>query len=174
MGTYTANKGIIIIFNKDKISIKNFEIIVEGQMVKFQSKHNSNLMNFVAIYAPPECDDPNFLLTAKSALDSMPGDNGVIIGDFNSTKDPEKDRVGYQTDNHKKCRVILNSWEDTEELIDTFRHIHPESKSFTFRTKGLNKKSRLDYAFATPSLLLVSITSLIPSILSISLTMQLL
>ena len=148
MGSYTANKGIIIMYNKDRISIKNFEVVIDGQMIKFQVKHNSNQFNVVAIYAPPERDDPNFLLEAKSALDSMPGDNGLIIGDFNSTKDPDMDRIGYQTDNHRKSRVILTTWEDTEELIDTFRHIHPEAKSFTFRTKCLNKKSRLDYAFS--------------------------
>ena len=29
MGTNTANKGIIIMYNKDRISIKNFEVVID-------------------------------------------------------------------------------------------------------------------------------------------------
>ena len=32
----------------------------------------------------------------------MDGDYGLILGDFNTTMDPVKDRHGYLTDNHKK------------------------------------------------------------------------
>ena len=73
----------------------------------------------------------------------MDGDYGLILGDFNTTMDPVKDRYGYLTDNHKKSRYVLRTWEESEELIDTYRYLNPESIGHTWRTKDHQKHSRL-------------------------------
>ena len=81
IGTYTVTKGIIVIYKKNKTTIRNTKIIKEGQTLGFKLKVNSEWINVVAIYAPPERDDPNFFMEAKAALDSMEGDNGILLGD---------------------------------------------------------------------------------------------
>ena len=135
IGTYTNVKGIIVIYNKNKTTIRNTTIIKEGQILNFEIKINAEWINVVAIYAPPERDDPNFFLEAKAALDSMEGDNGILLGDYNTTIDPDKDRHAYIGDSHKKCRTVLQTWESTEELSDCYRFFFPDTKCFTFRQK---------------------------------------
>ena len=83
----------------------------------------------------------------------MDGDYGLILGDFNTTMDPDKDRYGYESDNHRKSRYVMRMWEESEELIDTFRFLHPDSLTHTWRTKDNSKHSRLDYVMATPATL---------------------
>ena len=117
----------------------------KGQLLSFKAKINTNWVNFVTIYAPPHDDNPDFLLHAKSIVDSMDGDYGLILGDFNTTMDPDMDRFGYTADNHKKCRYVMRMWEECEELIDTFRFHHPDSRTYTWHTKDIQKKFRLDY-----------------------------
>ena len=65
------------------------------------------------MYAPPEEDNPEFFLKAKEELDTMEGDFRIMGGDFNMTLDSKKDRFGYTTDSHKKCRTTINSWIDS-------------------------------------------------------------
>ena len=62
------------------------------------------------------------------------------------------DQKGYKTDPHPKSRKIINQLLEQEIYIDSFRHLNPESKSFTFRTKDNKKRSRLDYGLISPSL----------------------
>ena len=64
----------------------------------FELKVNAEWINVVAIYALPERDDPNFFMEAKAALDSMDGDNGLLLRDYNTTIDPIKDRQAYVGD----------------------------------------------------------------------------
>ena len=83
----------------------------------------------------------------------MQSDQGMILGDFNTTLDPKKDRKGYLTDNHKKSRVVLSTWLESEELVDVLRVFEPEKEVHTFRTKDNSKSGRLDYVLATPNLI---------------------
>ena len=102
-GSFCKNKGVIVLYKKVSTEIKNFKNHIQGQLISFQARINVTYVNFVPVYGPPEGDNPNFFLTAKSILDSMDGDYGLILGDFNTTMDPVKDRYGYLTDNHKKA-----------------------------------------------------------------------
>ena len=75
-----------------------------------------------------------------------------MIGDFNCTLNHSLDQKGYKTDPHPKSRKIINQLLEQEIFIDSFRHIKPDTKSFTFRTKDSKKRSRLDYGLISPSL----------------------
>ena len=76
----------------------------------------------------------------------------LVIGDFNCTLNHQLDQKGYITDPHPKSRKIINQLLQQEVLIDSYRHLNPEKKSFTFRTKDNKKRSRLDYALVSPSI----------------------
>ena len=52
-------------------------------------------------------DNLMFLLFAKTLLDSIDVDYGLILGDFNTTMDPVKDRYSYVTNNHRRSWYVM-------------------------------------------------------------------
>ena len=83
----------------------------------------------------------------------MEGDLGIICGDFNTTLGSKNDRSGYTLDSHKKCRHTINNWLETKDLVDVVRRFHPDTPLYSWRTKDLGKKGRIDHLLATPNLL---------------------
>ena len=77
----------------------------------------------------------------------------IIIGDFNCTLNHITDQQGYRTDPHTKSRKEINNLLEQEFYIDSFRHLNPEKKSYTFRTKDEKKRGRLDYGLISPTLI---------------------
>ena len=77
-GSYTPAKGIVIIYDKNLVKIKDLKIIKLGQLLSFKVKINNDWINFTSVYAPPECDDPEFFLKTKEALNDFDGDLGLI------------------------------------------------------------------------------------------------
>ena len=75
----------------------------------------------------------------------------MIIDDFNTTMSTGK--LNYDTDSHFKCREYLTGLVIGEQFHDIFRSIHRDTKSYTWRENDGNKRSRLDIAMASPSLL---------------------
>ena len=106
----------------------------------------------MAVYAPSK-DIPEFWENAHLIIDSGQSTNKLIIGDFNCTLNHKIDQQGYKTDPHLKSRKIINQLLEQEILIDSYRHLNPEKKSYTFRTKNNKKRGRLDYGLISPSLI---------------------
>ena len=153
IGTLTKVKGILILYNKHATKIKNLKVIRDGQLLEFSFLVSNEWVNVVACYAPPEMDDPEFLLEAKSCLNNMPGDYGLICGDLNTTLDPKWDRFGYTQDSHRRSRAVINNWINTEELIDAVRFFHPIGPLYSWTTLNGDKKGRLDHLLVTPKLM---------------------
>ena len=110
-------------------------------------------MNIVACYAPPDVDDPSFLLDAKTSLYLMDGDYGLICVDLNTTLDPKLDHFGYTQDSHRKSRAVITSWLATEELIDAVRFYHPDGPLYSWKTLKGDNKDRPDHLLVTPKLM---------------------
>ena len=104
-GTYTPARGIIIIYEKNLVKVKDLKIIQQGQLLSFKVKINNDWINFTSVYALPENDNLEFFLITKEALDEMEGDLGLICGDFNTTLNIKDERYGYTTDTHKKMQT---------------------------------------------------------------------
>ena len=95
---------------------------------------------------------PKFWENAHEIMLTGTNQHQIIIGDFNCTLNHNVDQQGYKTDPHSKSRNVINSLLEQELFIDSFRHLNPEKKSYTFRTKDGKKRSRLDYGLISPSL----------------------
>ena len=108
-------------------------------------------LDTLVVYAPSK-DCPEFWEKANKIIHGGNSTHKLIIGDFNCTLNHILDQQGYKTDPHPKSRKIINQLLEEEILIDSFRHMKPDTKSFTFRTKDCKKRSRLDYALISPSL----------------------
>ena len=79
----------------------------------------------------------------------------LIVGDLNSTLNPILDRKNYQTDSHKKSRMIINDWLTYEAIIDFYKFANGNKQVWTYRVKETHNKTlkgRADYVLGTPSL----------------------
>ena len=79
----------------------------------------------------------------------------MILGDLNTTLDPNLDRRFYKHDNHIKSRLVINSWIEANKILDFYRLLNGNMQQWTYRTKETHNKtlkSRLDYVLGTPSL----------------------
>ena len=108
-------------------------------------------LDTLVVYAPSK-DNPEFWEKANTIMDTGNSMHKLIIGDYNCTLNHYLDQKGYRTDPHPKSRKIINQLLEQETFIDSFRHIKPDTKSYTFRTKDGKKRSRLDYGLISPSL----------------------
>ena len=81
---------------------------------------------------------------------------------------PAKDRWNYSTDNHKKCRTVINNWIEEGDFTDTYRTFNPDVKSYTYRvreaeTKKVILQTRLDYGLSSWRFNLISLASALGS-----------
>ena len=113
---------------------------------------DNSTIDTVAIYAPSK-DTPEFWENAYKIIEEQHNPNKLIIGDFNCTLNHELDQQGYKTDPHTKSRKVINQLLEEEIFIDSYRHMNPETRSYTFRTKNGKKRGRLDYGLISPSLI---------------------
>ena len=136
------------------LSIGNLHLLDRDSTIIFDLRNNTGTkISVAACYAPSHKDDDEYLLKVKSNLDHRPSPFQLLLGDLNTVLEPLRDRTGYVTDPHTKSRAVLEMWEHEEELLDCYRHEHPDETCYTFRTKNQLKKARLDYAFVSPPLL---------------------
>ena len=76
------------------------------------------------------------------------------MGDFNSIVNTHLDRTGNPRTNKKPNEVIRTLVNNS--CIDTFRYIHPDTKTFTWSNKGNNAQptvsTRIDHIWASTNL----------------------
>ena len=113
---------------------------------------DTSTLDILAVYAPSK-DLPKFWENAHETIQNGNSQHQIIIGDFNCTMNHNIDQQGYRTDPHTKSRNVLHKLLEQELFIDSFRHLNPEKRSYTFRTKDGKKRSRLDYGLVSPSLI---------------------
>ena len=92
---------------------------------------------------PPIETVRNFLIKSETIIKDT--DRYVIIcGDFNLTLDPDMDSKNYVNINNPRARNTLIEMMETYELIDAFRHFHPDTRRYTWRRRNPVKHARLD------------------------------
>ena len=130
-GTYTKTKGIIVLFNRKKCKIDDIQIIGEGMLINFNATFQNKTIKVLGCYAPSSGNDPDVFLECKEILDKSPESHGILLGDLNTTLDPNLDRHYYKHDNHIKSRLVINSWIEANELLDFYRLINGNMQQWT-------------------------------------------
>ena len=72
----------------------------------------------------------------------------MIVGDLNTTLNPDLDRKKYKTDNHNKSRMVFNNWFTNKEIIYFYRFTNGNELIWTYRCKETHDKTlkgRIDY-----------------------------
>ena len=76
----------------------------------------------MAIYAPNNQKDiSDFLKSLPNKIKKGDDDFQILIGDYNTTLDPNLDQINYRGDEHTKSREIINSWIMNEDYVDSYR-----------------------------------------------------
>ena len=102
----------------------------------------------------PNTDSPDFYSdnAFKKIADWQP-DYSIFAGDFNVALDPQKDTKNYLHANNPQAREALNEQIQQNNLVDIWRELNPDKKTFTWQKFNENKQSRLDYFLISASLL---------------------
>ena len=65
VGSYTNNKGVIVLFNKNKTKVHNFHIIQDGMLVIFQLQIHTEQVRVLSCYAPSAVTNQNSSTNVK-------------------------------------------------------------------------------------------------------------
>ena len=102
--------------------------------------------NIYINYAPTDYRDQDSFIRclSKQLILNTDISKVVISGDWNTTLNPIDKPGGqpWRATNYKNS--VMNLMEELN-LIDIYRQIHPTTKSFTYESKPLNLKSRIDF-----------------------------
>jgi exonuclease III len=74
-------------------------------------------------------DKAEFFLELREKNLQHADENCLLMGDLNTTLDEQLDRKNYQTDNHKRCRKVINNWIQEGDYVDVFRAFYPDNES---------------------------------------------
>ena len=92
------------------------------------------IINTLAVNGPSHEDDSKYWVKVRKSLDEREGDARLILGDFNSTLDLDRDRdtMNYVSDPHSKVRPLLRQWLLNRDFIDVYDEFLPHVSSFTW------------------------------------------
>ena len=91
----------------------------------------------------------------------------IFVGDWNVALDPKIDTKNYLNDNNPLARRAILDKIQEHNLVDIFRELYPDYKTFSWQQFNQNKMARLDYFLISSSLLpYVQNTSILPGICS--------
>ena len=104
----------------------------------------TTLMN---VYGPSDRDNPDFFENVCNVLNRIGNENIIIGGDWNCILDMRIDSRNYANNNNNRPRTLRRIKELMSEynLIDIFRELYPNKKSYTWRRFNTAKQGRLDY-----------------------------
>ena len=123
----------------------------------------SRKITFVNIYAPNQ-DDPTFFEKIQNLLQSYPNEEFILLGDFNTHLHPKLDKQGGNANSKPKSRQIIQNLMETLDLVDIWRNLNNEKKTFThYKFHPRKIFIRIDYILLSGNLSnFVTQTKIIP------------
>ena len=129
----TNSRGVCILlknnFNKIVHSHKSDN---NGRYIILDIEINSLKLLICSIYGP-NGDEPQFYLNFIELLESFDNSNHIIAGDWNLVLNIEQDKKGGLPQTNALSRDIILSWMEESDLVDIWRHEHPEDFKFTWK-----------------------------------------
>ena len=107
----------------------------------------------VNIYGPSERDSPDFFTNIFQKIEDTGCRQVMIGGDWNVILNPDIDARNYRSFNMRpRSREIIKNKMDFLELVDIYRKVFPNKKSYTWRRFNTIQQSRLDYILISDNL----------------------
>ena len=118
----------------------------EGRYIFAHLKSTTEELSIVNVYAPTDCrlqipflQKITHLLLTKTCISRV-----IMVGDWNTTLS-HLDKSGGLPWKETICRNGLLSLMAELNLVDIYRTLHPNTKTYTYETKSQKLKSRIDY-----------------------------
>ena len=150
----THSKGVCTLLNPNSpFKLSSIQVDPEGRFLIAKLTIEEKYFCIVNTYGPNNChDQDDFLKALSQQLVSKTDTSKVIIsGDWNITLN-RIDKLGGLPWKATSSRNTLVDLMKELNLTDIYRELHPKSKSFTYVSKSLNLKSRIDYFLISRSL----------------------
>ena len=140
-------KGVCILVNPSiVVNIENSYKDIDGRIIAIDVICNGVNLSICNVYAPTSCQfQGKFLQILNEFMTSNLNITQLIIGgDWNATLECIDKRGGTRWKPTAYRNGIISMMEELD-LIDIFRKLKPHIKSFSYESKFLKVKSRLDY-----------------------------
>ena len=139
-------RGVAIFIKKDnpaKIIDKYCDS--DGNIIAVAIIYEEKNILLECLYGPNN-DTPEFYndLVFKKIVDWNP-DFSIFAGDFNVVLDPSIDTKNYQHVNNPNAMQALKDQMQQYNLIDIWRELYPDNRTYTWQKYNENKQSRLDF-----------------------------
>ena len=125
----------------------------QGRILISKLKISEEIFFIVNIYAPTDYRDQNEFIKNLSEFLLKKTDTSrlIIAGDWNCTltKADKSGGVAWKSTNYRDAVGNLMS---ELNLIDIYRKLHPKTRSFTYESKTINLKSRIDFILVSRSI----------------------
>lgn len=161
------SKGVCILIDTTmQIKVENIFRDNSGRIVLITIVHNSVKLSLCNIYAPNSLAEQlefiqelNNCLIDKSELSEL-----IVGGDWNCTLS-KKDKIGGSTWKPTNYRDLVLITMDVFNLVDIQRQRHPKLRKYSYESKFLKVKSRIDFFLVAKSLTkYVKSTEIFPAI----------
>ena len=140
-------KGVYILVNPSiVVNVENSYKDIDGRIIAIDVICNGVNLSICNVYAPTSCQfQGKFLQILNEFMTSNVNITQLIIGgDWNATLECIDKRGGTRWKPTDYRNGIISMMEELD-LIDIFRKLKPHIKSFSYESKFLKVKSRLDY-----------------------------
>ncbi len=123
----------------------------DGRYIIIDIENHNNIYTIVNIYAPTrdkESDQIRVFQSLIKYLQEFGNKNLIIGGDLNVYINPKLDKLDSMliTNDILNYRQEIESFQETEELLDIWRVINPDTRFYTW-CRGNNNQSRPDYFY---------------------------
>lgn len=151
------SKGVCILLPPSiDFNIEDKYMDNDGRVIILKIKINTELFILCNVYAPTrdhKSEQIKFIKELKNYLTIYQNHNIIIGGDFNLYLNPKLDKMDTMSNNNDNpvYRTETFSMLDTMELNDAWRTLFPNSRRYTWHSRG--RSSRLDYFFISDHLL---------------------
>ena len=153
----TRSRGAAIIFNNSfEFELGDSIIDPSGNYVFTELSLPSKISIILgSIYAPNQ-DEPVFITNLIEKIERYENPNIILGGDWNSTRDFEKDNLNYVQQNNIRTTRAIDNMNTTLNLVDPWRILKPQKRKYTWWQGISQKQARLDYFLCSEELLSIT------------------
>ena len=167
--SFSSQSRGVAIFIRKNLPIKILDKFNdgEGNLLCLLIEYEGKKIILEGLYGP-NLDCPNFFKNEVfQRIDDWNPHHSIFVGDWNLVLNQNNDTLNYQSTNNPlaKNEVIRNM--NQHNLIDVFRELHPNAKTFTWKQWGSKKFARLDFFLVSDSLMpFIEKAEILPSVFS--------
>ena len=113
--------------------------------------HNESYL-FVNVYGPNE-DNPTFYDNLSNIIGQFDVQYTIVAGDLNFVMEPDIDSLNYVSEHNVRAKETFIKLSYKYNIIDVWRHTHPQERKYTWLRRNPLKAGRLDMFFVSEDLL---------------------